>query len=365
MMTTQVRSRITLALRDEFVRRIFEDPRPYRGLLETLIADQDALTAFQERLEALALDIAPVEHGSEPPWPGQDLIDQVVQEGMCDVPEAVLVRLVRDVDALLTLQVEVQLKDIQRANEGDTSDWFWDRRRKQGETEPPSCPPVVPAVTPVGNADVPDGLVEVLPASLIGERIRELTAAIAADFAGRTLMIVPIMTGGCFFAMDLHRGLGSLGPRFDPIVARSYDGTEAGRVRVDLDMLDRIPFAGRHVLVVDDILDTGQTLTEVTRLIRLRGPASLRTCILLRKDRRDAGGRPTRPYPFWPDYLGFDVRDTFVVGYGLDFEGAYRELPGIYELPRSTLRAPEDHGLLIRLVGYTDPRPTALHALFG
>jgi hypoxanthine phosphoribosyltransferase len=341
------RAAFALVFLSAFERRVDADPETCRALLETLVADQRALTAYRTNLEGFEVGARPIGEGAGLML-DDDLIDRVVHDGLGAVPDSHLAGLFSDPDALLTLQVAVQCESIRREDDGDGSPWFWG-----GSTRP--------GVAEHGPVDGPEGLIEVLPESVIRGRVDQLCAEIASDYAGKPLMIVPVLTGGGYFAMDLHRGLASLGPRYDPVVARSYAGTRSGRLSVDLDMLDQIPFADRDVLVVDDILDTGQTLNEVTRQIRRLGPASVRTCVLLQKDLRDEASRPARPYPLSPDYVGFTVSDAFVVGYGLDYEGSYRELRGIYELP-STAQWPRVHGarILIRLGGCPGPTPMAL-----
>jgi hypoxanthine phosphoribosyltransferase len=199
-----------------------------------------------------------------------------------------------------------------------------------------------------------------IPSEMILRRVDEIATLIERDYYGRSPLLVPILNGACVFATDLLRKLSRLAPRFEPILARSYDGTHAQRVRIDHGMLDRIPLAGQHVLVIDDIVDTGQTLTEVTRLIADRRPASLATCVFLDKLRVDPEGKPRRPFPFSPTYVGFQIPDVFVVGYGLDHDGAFRDLPMIQPLPAIEPRQSEDEGILVTLGGRRDERPTAL-----
>ena len=150
--------------------------------------------------------------------------------------------------------------------------------------------------------------------------MRELAGRVRRDYAGRELTVVGVMKGAIFFLVDLLRRV-DLPVRLEVIHAASYRGAQstgevvcaglaAGAVR------------GRHVLVVDDILDTGLTLRKVLDEIAARGPASLSTCVLLSKPSR-------RRVPIEPDYLGFEIGGEFVVGYGLDFNGQYRHLPYI------------------------------------
>jgi hypoxanthine phosphoribosyltransferase len=162
----------------------------------------------------------------------------------------------------------------------------------------------------------------------LGERI---ASDLAADLGGDgtldehgKLAIVPILTGSMVFVADLIRQL-PLKLSLELAGVSSYPGTsmesKGASLRHDLPR----SLSGKHVLVVDDILDSGQTLDLVTRLIRDLRPASLRTCVLLRKPGKAR-------VPFTPDYVGFDIPDEFVVGYGLDYDGYYRNYPEIATL---------------------------------
>ena len=172
----------------------------------------------------------------------------------------------------------------------------------------------------------------------IDARVRELAAEITAALGPSEIRnpkseitLVPILTGSLIFLADLVRHL-PLPMRIRLISVSSYPGdatTSRGpRLR---DALTDLPasLAGQHVLVVDDILDTGQTLALVRAELARRAPASLRTCVLLRKDRPDAHATPV-------DHVAFDIPDRFVVGYGLDHDGYHRNLPDIVELPTPT-----------------------------
>lgn len=158
----------------------------------------------------------------------------------------------------------------------------------------------------------------------IRRRIGELAAQMAADHAGRPLILLGILRGSFIFLADLVRELHrhGIGPRIDFLVCESYgSGTEScGEVRLAKDFT--LDVAGAGVLVVDDILDTGRTLAFAARHVRDRGAASVRTCALLDKPSR-------RVVPFEADYVGFTIPDAFVVGYGLDYDHYYRGLPWI------------------------------------
>jgi hypoxanthine phosphoribosyltransferase len=156
----------------------------------------------------------------------------------------------------------------------------------------------------------------------ISRRIAELGEEIAADYEGQELTIMAVLTGSLVFLADLVRCM-PLVMRLDLVAISSYPGerTESAGPRFLLPISTNL--RGRHVLVVDDILDSGLTLQAMLDAIGGMGPASLRTCVLLRKDRPDVEQRPEA------DHIGFDVANEFVVGYGLDFNGLYRNLPEI------------------------------------
>ena len=158
-------------------------------------------------------------------------------------------------------------------------------------------------------------------ASAIKRRIAGLGAQLNHDYASKDMMVVAIVNGALIFAADLLRQLSS--PlRLDCLRASSYhDGTKATHEPRIVDQM-KLDVRDQHVLLVDDILDTGKTLAAVAGLIKSKGAASVRTCVLL-----DKKGR--RQVPFEADYVGFDIPNEFVVGYGLDFNERYRNLPCI------------------------------------
>jgi hypoxanthine phosphoribosyltransferase len=164
-----------------------------------------------------------------------------------------------------------------------------------------------------------------IPAEKIRQRVGELAAQIAADYADRPLTIVGVLTGCLMFLADLVRHL-DLHLRIGLIQASSYRGetTSAGELHIDPALLPDV--RGRHILLLDDILDTGKTLAALSAHLHRVGVASLKVGVLLRKI-----GRQT--VPFEPDYCGFEIPDAFVVGYGLDYNDEYRHLPDIAVLP--------------------------------
>tara|TARA_Y100000589_G_scaffold320736_1_gene350990 strand:- start:174 stop:824 length:651 start_codon:yes stop_codon:yes gene_type:complete len=167
----------------------------------------------------------------------------------------------------------------------------------------------------------------------IANRVREIAEQITADFQEEgtpglpEITIVPILTGSFMFVADLVRDL-PLRMQIRLITVSSYPGTstESKPAKIGSD-LDDLPasLAGSHVLLVDDILDSGQTLRLVSELLSAKNPASLKSCVLLRKKRPAAMQQPV-------DYVAFDIPDEFVVGYGLDYDDYYRNLPDIVVL---------------------------------
>ncbi len=156
----------------------------------------------------------------------------------------------------------------------------------------------------------------------IALRVASLAGEIAAVYDGRELTILPVLTGSLIFTSDLIRRL-PLPMRIDLISISSYpDGTlESSSPKFNLPI--PADLSGRDILIVDDILDSGRTLASLAAALERRKPASVRSCVLLRK--LVAGRKPLAG----ADFVGFDVPDEFVVGYGLDFKHLYRNLPDI------------------------------------
>jgi len=163
-----------------------------------------------------------------------------------------------------------------------------------------------------------------LTQSQIQERVVELGAQLAEDYAGKDLVVIGLLNGVYQFFSDLTRNT-DLDFEISFLQVASYGGgTEStGEVKI-LHDLDR-SIRGRHALIVEDIIDTGLTLSKVRKLLLDREPASLKICSLLDKPSRRRVEVPA-------DYVGFAIEDHFVVGYGLDLDGKYRNLPyvGIY-----------------------------------
>lgn len=154
----------------------------------------------------------------------------------------------------------------------------------------------------------------------IEQALARLAAQITVDLGDCNPILVGVLTGAFIFLGDLVRRL-DFPLEIEFICAHSYgDGTHPGDLVIEMDL--RRDIADRHVLLVDDILDTGQTLKALVQLLQQRGPKSVRTCCLLDKPSR-------RTVEFAADYIGLTIPDRFVVGYGLDFAHHHRNLPFI------------------------------------
>ncbi len=153
------------------------------------------------------------------------------------------------------------------------------------------------------------------------QRVRELGAAISRDYAGKDLLLVGVLRGVIIFIADLLRAI-TIPVSVDLIGISSYGPSVKthGVVRLTKDLEE--PIEGRHVLFVEDVIDTGLTLSYLLRTLRARGPASLRVCVLLDK-------RAHRLIDIDIAYRGFVLADEYVVGYGLDHRQRYRNLPVI------------------------------------
>lgn len=162
-----------------------------------------------------------------------------------------------------------------------------------------------------------------IPRERIAARVRTLAEEIAQTYGGSTagLVFVPILSGALIFASDLIRCL-PFKMRIALLTVSSYRGKTTVGAAPQLVRDLNVDIAGRHVLIVDDILDTGNTLTLVKRELAARNPASLRVCVLLHKTGKCRTGLQA-------DFVGFEIEDVFVVGYGLDFDDHYRNWPDI------------------------------------
>ena len=170
----------------------------------------------------------------------------------------------------------------------------------------------------------PDPRIErvLLDESRIAETVRELGAEITEDYEGRDLVLVTVLKGGLFFLGDLCRAI-DLPLALDFMAISSYGPNATGSVRITKDLDEAIE--GRDVLMIEDIIDTGLTLHYLLRTLRRHRPASLAVCTLLDKDVRRIVDLPI-------EYRGFSVPDRFLVGYGLDLDGVWRNLPYVATL---------------------------------
>lgn len=173
-------------------------------------------------------------------------------------------------------------------------------------------------------------LAEILiPEAELKARVKALGEEISRDYAGKSILAICILRGGVMFLTDLIRHV-------EPPVAIDFMGLSSygigsrqseGQVRITLDLTTSI--AGKHVLIVEDIIDSGHTLASVIELLRTRNPTSLEVCTLLNKSSRREVDVPIK-------YCGFEIPDKFVFGYGLDMDEFYRNLPfiGVVDLEK-------------------------------
>jgi hypoxanthine phosphoribosyltransferase len=162
-----------------------------------------------------------------------------------------------------------------------------------------------------------------IPPEALAARVGELAAALEADYRGRDPILVCVLRGATVFWADLARRI-PRGLRADFIALESYrEATRPGRLRLTRDL--SLAVAGEDLVIVEDIIDTGRTLRALRRALALRGPASLRACVLLDK-------RSRREVEVPVEYVGFEIPDLFVVGYGLDHAHRFRNLPYIAAL---------------------------------
>ena len=172
----------------------------------------------------------------------------------------------------------------------------------------------------MSSVELTHGVGEILiEEDALRNRIRELGEEISADYAGRDLLLIGVLKGAVFFMADLMRRL-TIACEVDFMAISSYgastDSSGVVRILKDLD----INIEGRDVLVVEDIIDSGLTLSYLIRNLEARDPASLEVCALLTKPERREIDVPVR-------YVGFEIPNRFVIGYGLDFAERYRNLP--------------------------------------
>jgi hypoxanthine phosphoribosyltransferase len=172
------------------------------------------------------------------------------------------------------------------------------------------------SLRPMSQSGVGDILVQ---RDELEHRVRELAGEISRDYADRELLLIGVLKGAVFFLADLMRHL-DVACEVDFMAVSSYgastDSSGVVRILKDLDA----PIEGRDVLIVEDIVDSGLTLSYLFRMLRARGPASLEVCALLTKPDRQEIDLPIR-------YVGFEIPNRFAIGYGLDYAERYRNLP--------------------------------------
>jgi hypoxanthine phosphoribosyltransferase len=207
-----------------------------------------------------------------------------------------------------------------------------DRHLSLGKSRRSPCFPALPLALPAGQEEnrcmAPDKLRPLFDAPTLAARVASLGKSIAHAIPPGNLVVVGVLRGAFIFMADLVRAL----PRehaCDFLAVRSYgDATEtSGVVEITSDL--SLPIEGKHVLLVEDIVDTGLTLKYLIKLLEARRPASLRVAALLSKPSRRRVDVPI-------DFVGFEVEDRFVVGYGLDAGQKYRHLPYVAELVSDT-----------------------------
>jgi hypoxanthine phosphoribosyltransferase len=171
-------------------------------------------------------------------------------------------------------------------------------------------------------SDAPSKVNELISAEKIAARCKELGAQITKDYAGTELVLVGVLKGSFLFLADLAREIKSNEVRVEFLGVHSYgdETSSSGAVEITMDL--KKPIDGKHVLLVEDIVDTGLTMDYIKKMLATRNPASVKLCTLLHKPAR-------QKVQTHIDYLGFTIDDLFVVGYGLDYAQRYRNLPFI------------------------------------
>jgi len=166
-----------------------------------------------------------------------------------------------------------------------------------------------------------------LTTNQIQSKVKKLAERISRDYAGKDILAIGILKGAFMFFSDLVRAI-SIPLKLDFVIASSYVRTDtSGEVKIFYDIREDV--AGKDVLIIDDIVDSGITLNHVRENILEKGPGSLKVCVFLDKLER-------RVVPVPLDYVGFEIPNEFVVGYGLDYEGQFRNLPYISVFKKKT-----------------------------
>src|SRR5882724_2260215 len=176
----------------------------------------------------------------------------------------------------------------------------------------------------MGNIRVHDKQFEpYIDANAISERIKGVAHALNRDYAGKRPLFIAILNGAFMFASDLFKKI-TIEAEISFIKLASYKGTKSSGQVITAIGLDT-DLHGRHVVIVEDIVDTGKTLSEFLPQLEHQQPASMKIAALLHKPEATV-------YPITVDYLGFSVPDKFLLGYGLDYDGLGRNIPSIYKL---------------------------------
>ena len=164
--------------------------------------------------------------------------------------------------------------------------------------------------------------------SQIKNKVEELAQRLTLDYKNKNLTIISILNGSLIFLSDLIRSI-SQPVKIDTIKINTYIGNSTSP-KNEAEIIYNVSedIKNEHVLIVDDILDTGRTLSKVIQMIKKHSPLSIKICVLLNKTAR-------REIEIVPDYYGFKIDDKFVVGYGLDYDNKYRNLPFLAELKES------------------------------
>lgn len=155
----------------------------------------------------------------------------------------------------------------------------------------------------------------------IADRVTELGKQLSQDYQGQEVVVISVLTGAMPFTTDLLRKMeGNI--ILDTMIASSYGSStvSCGQVKISKDL--KIDINNRHVLLVDDVFDTGLTMSLLVEKLKERNPKSIKSCVFLDKPSR-------RKVDYSPDYVGYEIPDAFVIGYGLDYAERYRELPYI------------------------------------
>lgn len=189
-----------------------------------------------------------------------------------------------------------------------------------------------------GRADPPGPAEVLIPPARLQARVAELAADIAVAYADTDPIFVTVLKGGTVFLADLVRHVG-IPLEIDFLAITPYAAKGTARIVKDLDL----DISSRHVLVVEDIVDTGLTLAYLLQVLASRAPASLRVCTLLDRAVRRIADLPL-------DWVGFEVGDEFLVGYGLDLDGWLRQLPAVLTVRDRAVLARDAHGLVRHLL---------------